>query len=109
MKMSKLVFLPFFAFLMAGTMISCDNSASGADKSEQTGPEYTSAYVCPMHCDGSGSAEAGVCPECGMDYVANEDFKGESNSKTEKEGHSHDGHDHNHDGHEHGDHEGHQH
>lgn len=45
------------------------------------GPEYTSAYVCPMHCEGSGSAEPGKCPACGMDYVKNED-------------HVHDGHDH---------------
>ncbi|MBK8492147.1 MAG: hypothetical protein IPL49_15000 [Saprospirales bacterium] len=35
------------------------------------GPEYNSAYVCPMHCAGSGSDQPGVCPACGMDYVAN--------------------------------------
>ncbi|HKK74287.1 MAG TPA: heavy metal-binding domain-containing protein [Saprospiraceae bacterium] len=34
------------------------------------GAEYTSAYVCPMHCEGSGSDEMGQCPVCGMDYVA---------------------------------------
>jgi hypothetical protein len=45
------------------------------------GPEYTSAYVCPMHCDGSGSDKAGTCPACGMDYVANADHV--------KDGHSH--------------------
>ncbi len=38
---------------------------------DKTGPEYTSAYICPMHCEGSGSAEPGQCPVCGMDYVAN--------------------------------------
>lgn len=31
--------------------------------------EYTSAYVCPMHCEGSGSDKPGNCPKCGMDYV----------------------------------------
>lgn len=38
------------------------------------GPEITSMYICPMHCDGSGSAEAGTCPACGMDYVFNKPY-----------------------------------
>lgn len=46
------------------------NAESEQDKS---GPEYTSKYICPMHCSGSGSAEAGKCPVCNMDYVLNED------------------------------------
>ncbi len=33
------------------------------------GANYTSAYVCPMHCEGSGSEEPGKCPVCGMSYV----------------------------------------
>lgn len=33
-----------------------DGSVEEVDK---TGPEYTSAYVCPMHCEGSGSEEPG--------------------------------------------------
>lgn len=45
------------------------------------GKEYTSAYVCPMHCAGSGSEEPGKCPVCGMDYVAQNDHV--------KDGHSH--------------------
>ena len=28
-----------------------------------------SAYICPMECEGSGAAESGKCPECGMDLV----------------------------------------
>ncbi len=43
---------------------------------DKTGKEYTSAYVCPMHCEGSGSAEPGKCPACGMAYVKNEDHEG---------------------------------
>lgn len=35
--------------------------------------EFTAAYVCPMHCKGSGSDAAGDCPTCGMAYVMNED------------------------------------
>lgn len=37
------------------------------------GKEYTSTYVCPMHCEGSGSETEGKCPVCGMAYVLNED------------------------------------
>jgi hypothetical protein len=42
------------------------------------GPEFTSKYVCPMHCKGSGSHEEGKCPVCGMTYVLNEDYQEES-------------------------------
>ncbi|MCX2720341.1 heavy metal-binding domain-containing protein [Lentiprolixibacter aurantiacus] len=48
---------------------------------EELGKEYTSAYVCPMHCEGSGSEEKGNCPKCGMAYVANEEHV--------KDGHTH--------------------
>ena len=72
---------------------------SSVDKS---GPEYTSAYVCPMHCEGSGSDEPSECPVCGMAYVKNEDHESHQESH---EGHDHDDHSrHNHD-----DHEGHNH
>ena len=82
MKFMKSVSLGMLLF-GALAFSSCGNEAanSGGDK---TGPEYTSAYICPMHCEGSGSEEAGKCPVCGMDYVKNED-------------HKHDGHDHSHD------------
>lgn len=52
---------------------------------DKSGPEYTSAYVCPMHCDGSGSDTAGQCPVCGMEYVKNENHADHGN---------HEGHDH---------------
>jgi hypothetical protein len=52
------------------------------------GPEYNSAYVCPMHCEGSGSDQPGQCPVCGMDYVKQSD-------------HMQDGHEHEHAGHGH--------
>ena len=32
------------------------------------GSQYTSAYVCPMHCEGSGSNAPGECPKCFMEY-----------------------------------------
>ncbi len=46
------------------------NSSTEKDK---TGPEYTSKYICPMHCKGSGSDKPGKCPVCGMDYKPNEE------------------------------------
>ncbi|MEY2949145.1 MAG: heavy metal-binding domain-containing protein [Saprospiraceae bacterium] len=61
------------------SVASCGESSTAADqKSGETteqaeqGKEYTSKYICPMHCEGSGSEEPGKCPVCGMDYVLNE-------------------------------------
>ncbi|MEY8779477.1 heavy metal-binding domain-containing protein [Allomuricauda sp. XS_ASV26] len=45
------------------------------ETADKQGKEYTSKYVCPMHCEGSGSEEEGKCPVCGMTYVLNEDFE----------------------------------
>lgn len=69
--------------------ISCkekteDNSDVQTEQTETTadlGKEYTSDYVCPMHCEGSGSHEEGNCPKCGMAYVKNDDHM--------KDGHKH--------------------
>ena len=77
------------------TFSNCGGSSASSDTTEQsdmqakTGKEYTSAYVCPMHCEGSGSAEPGQCPVCKMDYVANADLQ------EQEHDHEHD-HDHNH-------------
>lgn len=57
---------------------------------DRSGKEYTSAYICPMHCKSSGSDIAGTCPVCKMDYVANKE-----------KSHGHHGHDHNHHSHDH--------
>ncbi len=69
--------------------ISCkgkteQNTEVGTEQVETTekqGKEYASAYVCPMHCEGSGSDTEGTCPTCGMDYVTNEEHQ--------KDGHTH--------------------
>jgi len=45
------------------------------------GAAFTSAYVCPMHCEGSGSEEEGKCPTCGMAYIAQ--------AEHTKDGHKH--------------------
>lgn len=67
-------------------LISCggtDTSKKTSTSSEPHGAtaEFTSAYVCPMHCKDSGSDAAGTCPVCGMDYVKSEDHT--------KDGHKH--------------------
>ena len=62
-----------FAFTACGGSAATTETATETDIQETPhgeGKEFTSAYVCPMHCNGSGSDAAGECPVCGMDYVA---------------------------------------
>ena len=47
---------------------SCNNKLQ--EKNTQS-IEYTSDYICPMHCEGSGSDTTGNCPVCEMEYVKN--------------------------------------
>lgn len=87
MKFKTIVVAVFAAGLLFA--VSCKGKTEQKEEAttEQTeavdepGKEYTSAYVCPMHCEGSGSEEEGNCPKCGMAYVANEDHV--------KDGHTH--------------------
>ncbi len=44
------------------------------EKVEESGPEFSSKYICPMHCKGSGSDHPGKCPVCEMDYELNENM-----------------------------------
>ncbi len=44
----------------------------GHQHQEEAEKEYTSTYICPMHCEGSGSDSEGKCPVCKMDYEKNE-------------------------------------
>ena len=89
----------FFVLLLGLSISACKHShdhshnQDGVENVDKSGPEYTSAYICPMHCKGSGSDSAGTCPVCGMDYVVNEDLNKEDNDDHDHE----DGdHDHNH-------------
>ena len=69
MKFIRTVILSL-TLLSVGVLFSaCGDSST--ENTEKTGKEYTSAYVCPMHCEGSGSETAGKCPVCGMDYKKN--------------------------------------
>lgn len=76
---SLLISFSFLALVLTFTACSGNSADSGSEKKDTK--EYTSAYVCPMHCKDSGSDKEGTCPVCGMDYVKNEDHK--------KDGHTH--------------------
>ena len=87
MKFKTIVALVFTLGLLIS--VSCKEKteqkseapSAQTENAEELGKEYTAAYVCPMHCEGSGSEEEGNCPKCGMAYVANEDHV--------KDGHTH--------------------
>ena len=86
------IFKGLFLIALIGTSFMIYSSCGGSEKTEQRemqGKEYTSAYICPMHCDGSGSDEAGKCPVCGMDYVKNEDHVSDGHQHDSHEGHNH--------------------
>ncbi|MGH1434892.1 MAG: heavy metal-binding domain-containing protein [Lewinella sp.] len=86
MKTLKIMFLTL-SLLGIGVAFSACGGSSHADEMKQQTKEYTSAYVCPMHCEGSGSEEPGKCPVCGMEYVENESHNSEGAA-------GHEGHDH---------------
>ncbi len=75
MKTVKTILGIFVLGLML-TTVSCKD-AKKEDVTTETEQaekkEYASAFVCPMHCEDSGSAKEGECPKCGMTYVKNED------------------------------------
>ena len=78
-NLKTIVPIIFFALILS--MASCKDKVQERNKKEGVKTEeiteqskaYTSAYVCPMHCEGSGSEEEGSCPKCGMTYVINTD------------------------------------
>jgi len=72
MKAFKSIGLLTILFSLAVFTWSC-----GGTEAHGEGKEYTSAYVCPMHCEGSGSEAEGTCPVCSMDYVAQADHTGD--------------------------------
>jgi len=68
--MKKIKIILFSTTLLFVGLAACNGGASDGAKQ---GKEYTSAYICPMHCEGSGSDKEGKCPVCKMDYVKNEE------------------------------------
>lgn len=96
--MKYLIFMLFLGLGMTACKHNNDHSHKAGEATEATdaatdaahsGPEYTSAYVCQMHCKGSGSAEPGNCPVCGMAYIANENYKADGHQNDSHEEHNH--------------------
>jgi hypothetical protein len=56
---------------------------STGSNAAQSGPEYTSHYVCPDHCSGSGGNEQGKCPVCGKDYIHNDAFHKQTDNQQQ--------------------------
>ncbi len=87
-----------FTLTLGMMLVSCNSSPKIEKATDVNGSEYTSAYICPMYCKGSGSAQPGKCPACKMDYVANAKLKQPQNNHSgHSHGHDHSGHNHSHD------------
>lgn len=103
MKKLKLIFIGFSAFAIVA-FVSCaqgsdpdqvdsdsgivqleekmdDIEAADSARIKSTeatdvlGKEYTSKFICPDHCKGSGSDKEGECPVCGMDLMENPNYQ----------------------------------
>ncbi|MFT4565074.1 MAG: hypothetical protein ACJA1A_002651 [Saprospiraceae bacterium] len=91
MKSLKFIMTVMAFGLLTMSIYSCGgNNKTDTTKTEQAedvskqGKEYTSNYICPMHCEESGSDKPGKCPVCGMDYKMNDKSNTEDHS-----GHNH--------------------
>ncbi len=72
-------------FLVVIGWSSCGDSAAptssnppattSPSSNEVANKEYDSKYICPMHCEGSGSNQPGDCPVCHMHYKKNKNYK----------------------------------
>ncbi len=94
---SKYSLIIAFCLCIGLVIASCGGQATHEHNEEHLeqpqDKAYTAAYVCPMHCEGSGSDKPGTCPVCDMAYVENKDH-GHDHDGHDHDGHDHDGHDH---------------
>ena len=102
-KFNYLLCIFIFGCLITAISSCKENTSNPNSATEETavesGIEYDSKYICPMHCKGSGSESEGQCPVCGMDYVLNENYEGAKDAdsnKTHEHDHDHGGEEHNH-------------
>lgn len=86
MKYLKITMIVMTLGVMSLALTNCSSKSKTGESVDKSGPEYTSAYVCPMHCKGSGSDEMGNCPVCGMEYVKNKNHEMHEGSHK---GHNH--------------------
>ena len=70
--------------LMVATSCSTktENNMEKAPAATVNVVDSTSAYICPMKCEGSGSMNPGKCPMCNMDLVSNPDNKTNASSSA---------------------------
>ena len=54
--------------------LQTDNDTINRSETIEEDADYTSKYVCPMHCEGSGTNEKGNCKVCGMELIENFDY-----------------------------------
>lgn len=80
-KQFNSIYVLLFAASLCILIFRCNSSSESGkemnqkmEQPDQSGPEYTSKYICPMHCEGSGSDQPGICPVCEMDYELNETY-----------------------------------
>ena len=78
MNSLKSIFTICLIFVACSIFISCSGGTQETKTvkiekaTDKNGKEYTSRYICPMHCKGSGSEVKGQkCPACEMDLVEN--------------------------------------
>lgn len=86
--MATLRILIFFLICSASsiTMVSCGHRHQSESPEAHQGKEYASAYICPMHCEGSGSDQPGTCPKCGMEYEKNKEYKSDGHEQPDSVG-----------------------
>jgi rubrerythrin len=61
--------------LMFSTACSDNKTNEKEGTHSEATSDSTSAYVCPMGCENSGSDKPGKCPVCGMDLEKNPKHK----------------------------------
>ncbi|MDC1509061.1 hypothetical protein N8364_05240, partial [Saprospiraceae bacterium] len=69
MKSILKIILVLCTFVLVGSITSCkhehgDNMHKHIPEGtiDKSGPDWTSDYICPMHCKGSGGVKQGTCP-----------------------------------------------
>jgi hypothetical protein len=53
----------------------CSNLGTSKEETSAVSTDTVSAYICPMNCENSGSAEPGKCKMCGMNLEKNPNKK----------------------------------
>lgn len=55
-------------------LVSQVDNSSKQSKTIEEDDDFVAKYICPNHCNGSGSNDKGTCKICGMDLIENLDY-----------------------------------